>query len=104
MSPKKHESAAKKAGGIFGKMAPSIILGNATDSATVGSAAGAVGGALVAKNELDQYRITIVYMTYELGMGRIAFAQNDLETARAHFENAADASKGALPMVANLGQ
>jgi CHAT domain-containing protein/tetratricopeptide (TPR) repeat protein len=104
MSPKKPESIAKKAGGIFGKMAPSIILGNATDSAAIGSAAGAVGGALVAKNELEQYRTSIVYMTYELGMGRIAFAQNDLETARIHFQNAADAGKGALPMIANLGQ
>jgi CHAT domain-containing protein len=104
MSPQKPESAAKKAGGMFGKLAPSVLLGNATDSAAIGSAAGAVGGALVAKNELDQYRISIVYMTYELGMGRIAFAQNDLETARTHFQNAADAGKGALPMVANLGQ
>lgn len=104
MNPKKPESAAKKAGGMFGKLAPSIVLGSATDSAAIGSAAGAVGGALVAKNELDQYRISIVYMTYELGMGRIAFAGNDLETARNHFQNAEDASKGALPMIANLGQ
>ena len=104
MTPKKPESAAKKAGGLFSKMAPSVILGNATDSAAIGSAAGAVGGALVAKNELDQYRTSIVYMTYELGMGRIAFAGNDLETARTHFQNAADAGKGALPMIANLGQ
>ncbi len=104
MTPKKPESAAKKAGGIFGKIAPSIVLGNATDSAAIGSAAGAVGGALVAKNELDQYRTSIVYMTYQLGMGRIAFANNDLETAKKHFQEAADASKGALPMIANLGQ
>lgn len=104
MNPKKPESATKKAGGMFAKLAPSIVLGNATDSSTIGSAAGAVGGALVAKNELDQYRISIVYMTYELGMGRIAFAGNDLETARKHFQNADDAGKGALPMIANLGQ
>ena len=104
MSPKKPEGAAKKAGGMFAKMAPSVILGQTTGSAAVGSAAGAVGGALVAKNELDQYRTSIVYMTYELGMGRIAFAGNDLETARKHFENAEDAGKGALPMIANLGQ
>ena len=45
MNPKKPESAAKKAGGMFGKLAPSIIVGNATDSAAIGSAAGAVGGA-----------------------------------------------------------
>ena len=104
MNPKKPESAAKKAGGLFSKIAPSIVIGNATDSATLGSAAGAVGGALVAKNELEQYRISIVYMTYELGMGRIAFAENDLQTAEKHFQNAADAGKGALPMIANLGQ
>jgi CHAT domain-containing protein/tetratricopeptide (TPR) repeat protein len=104
MNPKKPESAAKKAGGMFAKLAPAIVLGSATDSAAIGSGAGAVGGALVAKNELDQYRVSIVYMTYELGMGRIAFAGNDLETARTHFQNAADASKGALPMIANLGQ
>jgi CHAT domain-containing protein/tetratricopeptide (TPR) repeat protein len=104
MNPTKPESAAKKAGGMFGKLAPSILVGNATDSAALGSAAGAVGGALVAKNELEQYRTSIIYMTYELGMGRIAFAENDLETARKHFQNAEDAGKGALPMIANLGQ
>lgn len=104
MNPKKPESAAKKAGGMFAKMAPSVILGQTTGSAAVGSAAGAVGGALVAKNELDQYRTSIVYMTYEIGMGRIAFSGNDLETARKHFQNAEDAGKGALPMIANLGQ
>ena len=104
MNPQKPESAAKKAGGMFAKMAPSVVLGQTTGSAAVGSAAGAVGGALVAKNELDQYRISIVYMTYELGMGRIAFSGNDLETARKHFQNADDAGKGALPMIANLGQ
>lgn len=104
MDPQKPESPVKKAGGLFGKMAPSLVLGSATDSAAVGSAAAGVGGALVAKNELEQYRISIIYMTYELGMGRIAFAGNDLETARKHFQNAADAGKGALPMIANLGQ
>ncbi|HKO43607.1 MAG TPA: CHAT domain-containing tetratricopeptide repeat protein [Pyrinomonadaceae bacterium] len=104
MSVKKPESAAKKVGGLFGRIAPSIALGNATDSATIGSAAGAVGGALVAKNELDQYRTSIIYMTYHLGMGRIAFAGNDLDSARTHFQEAVDAGKGALPMIANLGQ
>ncbi len=104
MTVKKPESAAKKAGGMFAKIAPSIAIGNATDSATLGSAAGAVGGALVAKNELDQYRTAIVYMTYHLGMGRIAYAGNDLEGARKHFQEAVDAGKGALPIITNLGQ
>ncbi|MDQ5844488.1 MAG: tetratricopeptide repeat protein, partial [Acidobacteriota bacterium] len=38
MTVKKPESAAKKAGGIFGRIAPSIALGNATDSVGIGSA------------------------------------------------------------------
>jgi len=104
MSPKKPESAAKKAGGMFGKLASGIAIGSATDSVALGSAAEAIGGAMVVKKELDQYRIAIVYMTYEVGMGRIAFANNDLITAQTHFKNAADAGKGALPMIANLGQ
>ena len=104
MDPKKPESAAKKAGGMFGKLASGIAIGSATDSIAIGSAAEAVGGALVVKKELDQYRTAIVYMTYEVGMGRVAFANNDLNTAQAHFKNAAEAGKGALPMIANLGQ
>jgi len=104
MSPRKPESAAKKAGGMFGKLATGIAIGNATDSVALGSAAEAVGGALVVKKELEQYRTAIVYMTYEVGMGRIAFAGNDLVTAQKHFQNAVDAGKGALPMIANLGQ
>ncbi len=43
-------------------------------------------------------------MTYELGTGRIAFANNEMETARKHFQNALDAGNGGLPGVANLGQ
>ncbi len=104
MDPKKPESAAKKAGGMFGKLASGIAIGSATDSIALGSAAEAVGSALVVKKELDQYRTAIVYMTYEVGMGRIAFSNNDLLTAQTHFKNAAEAGKSALPMIANLGQ
>ena len=59
---------------------------------------------LEVKKELDDYRVAIVYMTYELGTGRIAFANNEMETARKHFQNALDAGNGGLPGVANLGQ
>ena len=104
MSPKKPEGAAKKAGGMFGKLASGIAIGNATDSVALGSAAEAVGGAMVVTKELEQYRIAIIYMTYEVGMGRISFANNDLIEAQKHFQNAVDAGKGALPMIANLGQ
>jgi CHAT domain-containing protein/tetratricopeptide (TPR) repeat protein len=103
MNVKKPESMAAKAtrrtgglGGILG----SISTGNVSVATPTSSAI----GLLETKKELDEYRAAIVYMTYELGTGRIAFANNDLETARKHFQNALDAGGGALPVVANLGQ
>jgi CHAT domain-containing protein/tetratricopeptide (TPR) repeat protein len=104
MSPRKPESAAKKTGGMFGKLAAGVAIGNSTDSVALGSAAEAVGGAMVIKKELEQYRTAIVYMTYQLGMGRIAFANNDMATAQKHFQEAIDSGKGGLSMVANMGQ
>ncbi|PYS62270.1 MAG: hypothetical protein DMF74_13805 [Acidobacteria bacterium] len=103
MNVKKPESAAAKTtrrfgglGGIAGIMSTGRVSVEAPTSAAV--------GLLEAKKELDEYRIAIVYMTYELGLGRLAFANNDLETARKHFQNALEAGSGALPVVANLGQ
>src|SRR5436190_2492972 len=103
MNVKKPESAGAKVtrrlgglgaiGGIISAGRPSIEV--PTSSAV---------GLLETKKELDEYRIAIVYMTFELGMGRIAFANKDLETARKHFQNALDAGSGALPVVAKLGQ
>jgi len=103
MNVKKPETAAAKVtrrlGGLGG-MLGSIATGNVNIAAPTSG----VIGLLEAKKELDEYRVAIVYMTYELGTGRIAFANNDIETARKHFQNALDAGGGALPMVANLGQ
>ncbi len=103
MNVKKPESAAAKAtrrlgglGGIGG------ILSTGRPSVEVPTTAAV--GLLEASKELQEYRIAIVYMTFELGTGRIAFANKDLETARKHFQNALDAGSGALPVVAKLGQ
>jgi CHAT domain-containing protein len=103
MTVKKPESAGAKVtrrlgglGGILG----SVSSGNVNIATPTSSAI----GLLEAKKELDEYRVAIVYMTYELGMGRLAFANNDLENARKHFQNALDAGGGALPVVAKLGQ
>jgi CHAT domain-containing protein/tetratricopeptide (TPR) repeat protein len=103
-TPKKPESVAAKAGGMFSKLAPGIAIGNITNNASLGNAAEATGGLLVVKKELEQYRVAILYMTFELGLGRVAFAGNELEGARKHFQNALDAGSKALPMIANLGQ
>jgi len=103
MTVKKPESAASKAtrrlGGLGG-MLGSITTGKVSIATPASSAI----GLLEAKKELDEYRVAIVYMTFELGAGRIAFANNEMETARKHFQNALDAGDGGLPGVANLGQ
>ena len=103
MNVKKPESAGAKVtrrlGGL-GAIGGLIQTGRPSIEVPTSSAV----GLLETKKELDEYRVAIVYMTFELGMGRIAFANNDLETARKHFQNALDAGSGALPVVAKLGQ
>jgi len=103
MNVKKPESAGAKVtrrlGGL-GAIGGLIQTGRPSVEVPTSSAV----GLLETKKELDEYRVAIVYMTFELGMGRIAFANNDLETARKHFQNALDAGSGALPVVAKLGQ
>lgn len=103
MYVKKPESIAAKTGRRFGGLG-GIVGSISTGRVDVGAPTSAAVGLLEAKKEMDEYRIAIVYMTYELGMGRIAFANNDLPTAQKHFENAMSAGGGSLPIVAKLGQ
>ncbi len=103
MSVKKPESTAAKVGrhiGLGSIMSGTIAGTSPSISAPVSTGA----GLLELKKELDEYRIAMVYMTFELGTGRIAFANNDLETARKHFQNALDAGNGSFASVAKLGQ
>ena len=103
MSVKKPESAVAKTTRRFGGLG-GIVGSISTGRVDVATPTSTAIGLLEAKKELDEYRVAIVYMTYELGMGRIAFANNDLPTAKNHFENALSAGSGALPVVAKLGQ
>jgi CHAT domain-containing protein len=103
MSVKKPESAASKATRRFGGLG-GIIGSVSTGKVDIAAPASGAIGLLETKKEMDEYRVAIVYMTYELGMGRIAFANNDLELARKHFQNALDAGGGSLPIIAKLGQ
>jgi CHAT domain-containing protein len=103
MTVKKPETTAAKIGRHIG--IGSII--SAATSATTPSVSAPVttgAGLFEIKKELDEYRTAIVYMTFELGTGRIAYANNDLETARKHFQNALDAGNGSFASVAKLGQ
>ncbi|HYX27849.1 MAG TPA: CHAT domain-containing tetratricopeptide repeat protein [Pyrinomonadaceae bacterium] len=103
MNVSKPESAAAKTtrrlGGLGG-----IIGGISTGRVSVEAPTTSAIGLLETTKELQEYRKAIVYMTFELGMGRIAFANKDLETARKHFQNALDAGSGALPVIAKMGQ
>jgi len=102
ISVKKPETVAQKTKSRFGL--PNIMsIPTGRPSVSAPSTSGA-GGLLEIKKELDNYRAAIVSMTYEVGTGRIAFANNDMESARKHFQNALDASNGSLAGLAKLGQ
>jgi CHAT domain-containing protein len=103
MSVKKPESAAAKTTRRFGGLG-GIIGSISTGKVEVATPTSTAIGLLEAKKELDEYRVAIVFMTHQLGMGRIAYTNNDLKTARKHFEDALEAGGGSLPIIAKLGQ
>jgi CHAT domain-containing protein/tetratricopeptide (TPR) repeat protein len=103
MLVKKPEGTASKVGRRFGGFG--AIMGAAsTGHVSVEAPVSAVTVALEAKKELDEYRVSIVFSSYEIGMGRIAYAQNDLESAKKHFQNALDAAGSSLGGITKLGQ
>ena len=103
MVVQKPESAAAKVGRRFGGLS-AITGGIATGRVSVAAPTGGVTTFLEAKKELDQYRVSIVYSSYELGMGRLDYANGDFESARKHFENALEAAGSSLAAIASLGQ
>src|SRR5690349_20855618 len=103
MVVQKPEGVASKAGRRFGGL--SAITGAiSTGRVDVAAPTSALTVALEAKKELEQYRVSIVYSSHELGLGRLAYADNDLEEARTHFNNALEASGSSLAGIAKLGQ
>jgi CHAT domain-containing protein len=103
MVVKKPEGAAAKAGRRFGGL--SAITGAiSTGKVSVSAPTSALTVALEAKKELDEYRVSIVYSSHELGMGRLAYADGDLEGASKHFDNALEASGSTIAGIAKLGQ
>lgn len=101
MVVKKPESAASKVGRRFGGLS-AIAGGISTGRVSVSAPTGGVTTLLEAKKELDEYRISIVYASFELGMGRLDYADGDFESARAHFQNALEGAGSSL--VGSLGQ
>ncbi|MFN2531725.1 MAG: CHAT domain-containing protein [Pyrinomonadaceae bacterium] len=103
MVVKKPEGAAAKVGRRFGGLG-GIVGSISTGNVSVAAPTSALTVALEAKKEFDEYRISIVYSSYELGMGRLAYVANDLETARKHFQNALEATSSSIAGIAKLGQ
>lgn len=103
MNVQKPEGAAAKATRRFGGLGG--IMGSiSTGQVSVAAPTSAAISLLEVTKELQEYRVAVVYMTYQVGMGRIEFANNNLDAARKHFQNALDAGKGGLPGIGNLGQ
>ncbi len=103
MVVKKPEGAASKVGRRFGGLS-AIAGGISTGRVSVAAPTSGVTALLEAKKELDEYRVSIVYSSYELGMGRLDYANGDFESARKHFENALEAAGSSLAAIASLGQ
>jgi CHAT domain-containing protein len=103
MVVKKPEGAASKVGRRFGGFG-AITGGLSTGRVSVAAPTSAVTIALEAKKELDEYRNSIVYSSYQLGMGRLAYESNDLEGAKKHFELALEAAGSSLAGIAKMGQ
>jgi CHAT domain-containing protein len=103
MVVKKPEGAASKVGRRFGGLS-AIAGGISTGRVSVAAPTSAVTVALEAKKELDEYRNSIVYSSYQLGMGRLAYASNNLEGAKKNFELALEAAGSSLAGIAKLGQ
>jgi CHAT domain-containing protein len=95
MNAKKPESAGSRTARRFGGLG-GVLGGVSTGKVGVGAPVTAGVALLEVSKELSLYRDSIVYSAYELGLGRVAYFSNDLETARKHFENAFEASGASL--------
>jgi CHAT domain-containing protein len=103
MVVQKPEGAAQKVGRRFGGLS-AITSGISTGHVSVAAPTGGVTTLLEAKKELDQYRVSIAYSSYELGVGRLDYANGDFESAQKHFSNALEAAGSSLAAIASLGQ
>jgi CHAT domain-containing protein len=97
------QSKVSKLGG-FGARMKGALSGRPTTS-TPGAAVGVIADtASTLKGPFNAYRETVIYATHELGMGRVDYFNDQLDSAKKHFENVLAATLGSLPVVGKLGQ
>ena len=84
------------------------LRGIATGTPSTSTGSEAAGTATEAANIVTQpaelYRQAIIYATYELGLGRVDYLNEEFDEARKHFGNALAATLGSVPVIGKLGQ
>jgi CHAT domain-containing protein len=104
MSVKKPDTSAggkvKRSKGLLGGLG----IGIGSDNKSVQVGAPTLGGIMSLKDQLNLYRQAILYASYELGLGRVDYQDQQYEEARKHFQNVLEATKGDLPFLGKLGQ
>ena len=80
-------------------------LGSGSAKVDVAStAAGVAGSAYSIQKNFEFYRESILYATYSLGLGRVAYHGGNLEGARKNFQDALDVLGSNLPGIGKVGQ
>jgi len=94
------QNKVSKGASIFGK-ARSLGSGSPTTTASNAASLGAEVKSTI-DEERAKYRQYILYSIYELGMGRLDFANNQLDSGKTHFSNALAAADN--PFYGKFGQ
>ena len=84
------------------------IFGGGSKKPSASSPTAAVTSVAETANRLQApfsaYRETVIYTTYELGLGRVDYMTGQYEPAKKHFDNVLTATVGSLPVVGKLRQ
>jgi CHAT domain-containing protein/tetratricopeptide (TPR) repeat protein len=96
--------AESKVSGLkgFGSRMRGVMSGRPSTSTPTQAADVVADAANTLKAPFNAYRETIIYSVYELGMGRVDYSNNQLDSAKKHFQNVVDATVGSLPVVGKL--
>lgn len=97
------QSSISKLSG-FGRRMRGAVSGTPSTSTPGQTVAVITDTASTLKKPFDAYRDTIIYATYELGMGRVDFASKQLDSAKKHFENVLAVTGSGLNIIGKLGQ
>jgi CHAT domain-containing protein/tetratricopeptide (TPR) repeat protein len=95
-------SKVKRFGGFGGF--GGLLGGGGAKADVASAAAGVAGSAYSIQQNFEFYRQSVIYATYALGLGRVAYHNNQLDVAEKHFQDALDVLGSNLPGIGNVGQ